>query len=73
MNTSNVRHPRCVLYDNTGLGMLTLTVRYVNTLLTLTVRYVNSYSRTQLYLFLILQEFTMTYFGPICGPSSGCG
>ena len=38
------------------------------------VRYVITYSRTQLYLFLILQEFTTTTcFGPICGPSSGCG
>jgi len=38
------------------------------------VRYVNTYSRTQLYLFLNIQEFTATTcFGPICGPSSGCG
>jgi len=38
------------------------------------VRYVNTYSRTQLYLFLNIQEFTTTTcFGPICGASSGCG
>ena len=38
------------------------------------VRYVNTYSGTHLYLFLILQEFTTTTcFGPICGPSPGCG
>jgi len=26
MNNSNVRHPRCVLYNSKELGMLTLTV-----------------------------------------------
>jgi len=47
----------------TQLGMLTLTVRYVNT-----------YSRTQLYLIFNIQDLTTTTcFGPICGPSSGCG
>jgi len=36
--------------------------------------YVNTYSRTQLYLFLNVQEFTTTTcFVPICGPPSGCG
>ena len=32
------------------------------------VRYVNTYSRTQLYFFFNIQEFTTTTcFGPICG------
>ena len=36
-------------------------------MLTLTVEH------NYIYLILILQGFTTTCFGPICGPSSGCG
>jgi len=28
INISNVRHPRCVLYNSKGLGMLTLKVEH---------------------------------------------
>jgi len=52
---SNVRHPRCVLYNSMQLGMLTLTVEHN-------------------YIYFYYKEFTTaTCFGPICGPSSGCG
>jgi len=54
-NNSNVRHPRCVLYNSKQLGMLTLNVEHN-------------------YICFYYKEFiTTTCFGPICGPSSGCG
>jgi len=52
---SNVRHPRCVLYNSKESGMLMLNVEHN-------------------YICFYYKEFTTTTcFGPICGPSSGCG
>ena len=54
--TSDVRHPRCVLYNSKELSVVIHTVKH---------NYITS-------IIVTMRVLTTTCFGPTCGPSSGC-